>query len=757
MFRSTIMRGVSASAITLALSSLALAQQSLPTIDVGANQSRSAPVGQGGAGGQTRSRNSQGQPSSKTALGGRLTGYNAPGPAAASKTDIPILQTPSAIQVVPRQTMDDRQAITVQDALTTNVSSVVLSGHQFYDRFIIRGFDNDRNTYRNGLRQYSLTNLETSNLQSIEVLKGPAAMLYGRVEPGGIINLVPKRPLFDEQYASIQEQVGSFGLTRTTVDATGPLNEERSLAYRFNGAYLNTQSHRDFIQRENVFVAPTISWRPHERFRINVDAEYQNVGFTADSWTAIPAIGRRPANVPIYRNYTDPTLTLAKPNRQERRFIGYDATLDINDDWKVTNRFGYWNVNFSETDPFAGSFNEATGELSRFIWYLPYGNREALAVNLDLQGKFETGPFKHRVLAGWDYFDSIHRSRSHCCDAPILNPINIWHPVYFGAGFAQLNSLTNYSYYLLKENWKGVYGQDQISFMDDKVHILFGGRYDWANYGDGNGASELAAGTAFKAVPAEAFSPRLGIVIQPAPWLSFYSNYSQSFGTSNGLTQNNAALPPQKARQFEGGIKSELFNGRLTATIAYYAITKTNILASVPGTTFVRPVGEAESNGLEFDVTGRIDDNWSVIANYSYTNARVTKDGQISLYGATDGVAATIGNRLPNVPFHAGNLWLKYNADGDFKGLSLAGGVNVIGERKGDVENTYELPVYALLNAMASYRLEPPSLPWVKRLTAQVNVNNILDTIHYTSANNGRLSITPGAPRAVMVSLRAEF
>jgi iron complex outermembrane receptor protein len=737
MFRPSLLRGASAGALTLVfLPFVSMAQEALPTIDIGSSRPARAASASGRA--------------EKNALGGRLTGYNVVGPVASTKTDIPILQTPMAIQVVPRQTMDDRQAITVQDAVSSNVSSVLPSGHTFYDRFIIRGFDIGQNTYRNGLRQYLLTNLETANLQTIEVVKGPAAMLYGRIEPGGLINLVPKRPSFDENYVSVQQQIGSFDLKRTTVDVTGPLNAEKTLAYRFNGVYLDRGSHRDFIERENVFLAPTLSFRPNDSITLNIDGEYQNVGFTTDTWTGIPAIGRSPANVPIYRNYTDPTLTLAKPNRLERRFIGYDITVKLADDWKVTNRFSYLDADFAENDPFAGDFDTTDGSVSRYIWY-SNRNQRTVSANLDLQGKFDTGPFEHRVLLGGDFHDNLHVSSSHCCDAPALERINIWYPNYYGLGWAQLNALRINSYSRLEENWKGIYGQDQISFLEDKVHILLGGRYDSATYGSASGPTAYHAVLRMNPIPVSAFSPRVGVVIQPLPWLSFYGNYTRSVGSNNGRLASGEAFPPQHGTQFEGGVKAELLDGALTATFAYFDITKTNILAAVPGTIYQRAVGEAQSNGVELDVTGRIDENWSVIANYSHTNARVTKDN------AADGGPGTTGNRLPTVPFNSGNLWVKYEADGALRGLTLAGGVNAIGERKGDVENTYELPAYALLNAMLAYRFQPAELPWVRNLTLQVNVNNILDTTHYVSGHNGRLSITPGAPRAVLVSLRAEF
>ncbi|MGI8568534.1 MAG: TonB-dependent siderophore receptor [Methylocella sp.] len=206
----------------------------LPTVEVTAEESSGTGSSTAGAG-----------------LGGRFTGYTVDleTPAVAGKDNTPILQAPFSIQVVPREVLDDQQAISVIDAVTYNVSSVQPGADNFYDGFTIRGFDVRASTYRNDLRDPFITHLETANLQSIEVLKGPAAMLFGRLEPGGIVNLVVKRPL-DVPYYSIQEQAGSFGLTRTTVDATGPLTDDKTWLYRLNLDYSHTNSFRNFVTNQ---------------------------------------------------------------------------------------------------------------------------------------------------------------------------------------------------------------------------------------------------------------------------------------------------------------------------------------------------------------------------------------------------------------------------------------------------------------------------------------------------------------------------
>jgi iron complex outermembrane receptor protein len=332
-------------------------------------------------------------------LGERFTGYSPDlnKPAAASKSNIPLIQAPYSIQVVPREVMDDQQASSLRDALLNNVSSVAV-GYQFYNQFIIRGFDVGANIYRDNLRQIAVTNFETANLQAIEVLKGPAAMLFGRIEPGGLVDLVTKRPLLVFYY-SVQEQAGSYGLTRTTIDVTGPLTEDKTLAYRFNGAYLHSDSFVNFVNNQNVVVAPTIGYQPIEQFRLNISAEYQNTFFIDTGDLGVVAIGNRPANIPISRYLMDPAVTLAHPNRQERGFIGYDWTFDISNNWSLTNRFGYSTADYNQALTDVSSVDQAIGDATRTLWYT-FQNREIVSANLDLNGRLETGPLKHQILIG---------------------------------------------------------------------------------------------------------------------------------------------------------------------------------------------------------------------------------------------------------------------------------------------------------------------------------------------------------------------
>lgn len=767
-----LLRGVSAGALSFALvSSTVMAQQSLPTIEVGGHRPArplsSAQRGPAGTATPTRADAlSTPELPRSLQLGGRLTGYSVAGPVASTKTNIPILQTPYSVQIVTRQTMDDRQAIDIKDVLTTSVSGVSL-GYQFYDNFRIRGFDAGSAFFRNGLRQAQSTNIETVNLQSIEVLKGPAAMLYGRVQPGGMVNLVPKRPL-PVPYYSLHQQGGSFGTARSTLDATGPLTEDKTLLYRANFSYFRTDTFRDFGNRETYMFAPTVTWKPTDRFTLNVDGEY-NAAYWVDDLgdVGVPALGRRPAPIPISRYLEEPNITTKFRNANERALFAYDWTFQFLDDWSVTNRFSYQNTDFRQRIPYAFDFDERTGQLSRALWIvggLRGGtfSRRNLSTNVDLKGKVVTGPFTHQLLAGFDYFD--FKNPAIGSDFFEISSINIYAPIYSPLNLVPFYAATNNFTALNKDKWTGLYVQDQISFWNDRIHILLGGRHDWAEGGRRSAYDEPFALTEFQRVVSynSPNSPMAGVLIQPLPWLSIYGNYTRSYGSSNVDNRTNKPLPPEIGVQYEGGVKAEFFDKRLVATFAYFDIFKKNIARPVPGRQFTRLAGEAESRGVEFDINGRIDDNWSVIANFSHMDVRFTKDDE-GLIGRTTTVGNDVysrylvGKRLAAVPRNQANLWLKYEADGDYRGLSVAGGVSYVDQRPGDDINTFVLPAYARVDGMASYNFKPTWLMAnVPNMTFQVNVRNLFGTTYYESSID-RFSIVPGAPRSFLASLRAEF
>ncbi len=660
------------------------------------------------------------------------TDYNRPNATTATKTDTPIMETPVSIQVVPRAVMDDQQAISVADAVK-NVSGVQPGGYTFYDNFILRGFDAGGSTFRNGLRHQSTTSLETANLDRIEVLKGPATVLFGRSEPGGLINLTTKRPL-EEAYYSIQQQFGSYDLYRTTIDATGPVLEDRSLLYRMNLAYKDNNTFQDFVSQESIFFAPSVTWRPTEKFETNLDIEYQHNEFVDVSDIGIPAIGNRPAPLPISRLLGDP----AAKNRQERILVGLNWTYAFTDDWKLTNRFQYNDAAYNQNTLWANYLDNDM--LYRGLWQADM-NRTTYATNLDLTGHFHTGIAEHNVLAGFDYYRFEADYSAFAGETPLVPPIDIFNPSYN----VNLSSLTRNDYNqfgTFPEQWYGVYFQDQITLWD-RLHILGGGRQDWAEIG--SSFSDVSLADAIETTTrTDYFSPRVGIVYQPWHWLSVYGNYVESLGSNNSGTPapGTGSLSPQTAQQWEAGIKTEFFDGKLNSTLAYFDLTKQNTVTRIQGEPFDRTIGEANSEGVELDVSGQLTENLSVIGSYAYTDAKITKD-----------FTGTEGNQLTSVPKNSGSLWAKYAFhDGVLNGLNFGSGIFARSERWAYIDNTAQMPGYVRWDASVSYSFKQLG----SKITTQLNVYNLLDKKYYDHANTN-LTIQPGMPLTFLGSVRVEF
>lgn len=680
----------------------------------------------------------------------------------ATKTDIPLMETPVSVQVVPKAVMEDQKTTRIKDALE-NVSGVrPQPSLGLGNGFIIRGFRNGL-VYRNGLLANSsgfLSEFDTANLESVEVLKGPASVLFGRSEPGGLINITTKRPL-DMPYYSLEQQFGSFDFYRTEWDATGPITGNKSLLYRFSGSYQKNNSFRDFISNDRVMVSPSLTWRPSDAMDFNVNVEGVNQHFQADF--GIPVIGKRPAPIPISRTFgdpNDPIDTLSKVH------LGTTLNYRFNEDWAVHHRFlaSYTHEDETFLNP-TPAFDDAlaldptTGILKRNVFF-EEDNAQVYSTNLDLTGKLRLGQSKHETLLGFDYYRSFtkyHIQGFFMTPNPSL-AINIFNPapsfgippsVFRDALRTVEDPTSNFS--VVRDQWYGVYFQDHITLWD-KLHILGGGRYDWIETGFASDGSFAAAKAALPSRKDQGFSPRVGILYQPWTWLGLYGHWTKSLGANNGKSATGKAFDPEKGEEFEAGVKTGLFDQRLLATMAYYHLRKLNILTrdfSTPDPFAFIAIGEARSQGVEFDMTGRMTDNLSVIASYTYTDAIVTKDN-----------SGLQGKRLTNVPRHSGSLWLKYDVNGYAaqEGWSFGVGGVGAGQREGDVPNTFQLPGFVRMDAFAAYKMKVGPT----RVTAQFNIRNLLDKRYFESTDPfsnvaPRLGVYPGAPLTAIGSIRVEF
>ena len=675
--------------------------------------------------------------------------YWVPNAFTGTKTDTPLMDTPMSVQVVPKAVLDDQQAIRLEDALK-NVSGVV-KGFGFgtlEDTFVIRGFENSTNNwgltqvYRDGVLSVGAL-FSTADVQRIEVLKGPAAMLYGRLEPGGLINVTTKRPRAEAGY-SIQQQFGSYDTYRTTIGATGALTQDGSLTYRLDFEYLNKNTFRDFTFNEQAFVSPKLTWKITNNTWVDLEYQYFDQETIID-W-GIPAVGNRPANIPINRYFGEPTDRF--PHQSQGGGIG--VTHKINDDWKVQAKYFKFNDQYAmksgENSP--GSLNEATGFLSR-TWYSAPHDFNSDYVTANVTGKFSIWAVEHTLLVGGDWFDSSFKE-----DGVFLSgangpaPINIYNPSYrngiFDTTGVPFNSFTK-----IDDKWFGFYLQDQAHFAEN-WHLLTGFRYDNAKSRSSFNADRSDPETASDSE----FSPRVGLLYQPIHWLSVYASFVDAFnGPVTGRTVDGSSLQPNRSRQYEAGLKTDWLDGKLTSSLVFYHLTKKNLLTAHSDPTlaargFVEQIGQAESRGIEFDIKGQIAENWDLIGSYALTDTEITKDKDDS------GGDGNQGHRLPGAPIHSGSLWAYHNfGEFAFPELSAGLGVFLVGQREGDRANSYQLPGYTRVDASLKYfkHLGPTNL------TVQFNILNLLDKQYYPSSRPNRVGITPGEPITFLGSVKLDF
>lgn len=687
--------------------------------------------------------------------------YTADHAVTATKTDTPLQETPVSVQVVPRAVIEDQKTPRLQEVLE-NVSGVRInqslgSGNSF----IIRGFTTLGSLYRNGLLATAPfgfpTEIDTANIESIEVLKGPAAVLFGRIQPGGLINVVTKRP-FSQLGGAIEQQFGSYNLYRTLWDVNAPITSDQSLSVRFSGAYHNAGSFRDFQFTERKVFNPSVTWRLTETTRITLDVEVLRQDFRTD--TGIPVIGNRPAPVPISRSYNDPNAPGSFSNKTH---VGFQLDHTFNESWRLTNRFlaSFLAAEdlFVTPAPTFGEALQADGRtLNRNIFGQTSHTRN-YATNLDLIGNITLAGIHHNVLFGFDYTRTVtdygifgnFDTPNPALAIDLFNPTYGIPPSLFQAARGEF---PDQAFLVARSQWYGLYAQDQITLWN-KLHILAGGRYDWSEVGLARGGSinEAEANLPVQSRTNRRFSPRIGLLYELTPWLAVYGNYVTSLGASNGITAEGQVVPPEIGKQREVGLKADLFDHRLNATLAFYHLTKNNVLTRdlASGDPFaVIPVGEQRSRGIELDLVGRVTEAVSLIGSYAYTDTRVTNDNS----GLQD-------HRLPNVPLHSGSLWVKYdfrNLSGPVKGVSLGFGPYIAGSRHGDIQNTFTLPGYVRLDGFAAYR-------WMigpVRAIAQLTVRNLLNQQYYENTDpelnaTPRNAVYPGAPLTFYGSLRLEY
>ncbi|WP_431018805.1 TonB-dependent siderophore receptor [Burkholderia cepacia] len=672
----------------------------------------------------------------------RAESYRAPKEAGVLRSDIPLLDTAQAVNIVPAQVLRDQRPRNLDDALG-NVSGITqgntLAGTQ--DTIMKRGFGGNRDgsVMQNGMPLVQGRAFNAA-VDSVEVLKGPTSLLYGLMDPGGVVNVVTKQPQL-VRYNAISLGASTFGHGKNggsaTFDSTGPVGDSR-LAYRLIVDQSNEQYWRNFGEYRQTFVAPSLAWYGRDT-QVVVSYQYRTFHSPFDRGTALDPRTNAPLDIPARRRLDEPFNNMDGESHLAQLSVDHQ----FNADWSAHLGYSYnretYDANQLRTtgvDPVKGTLsrsNDAThGSLSTDSYGIGYVN-----------GKLTLGGMRHDVQVG---FDTEYRRiyRKDMLRQAVKTPFSYVDPVY---GLLPPSSTVSAS-----DSDQTDTLHDASAFVQDTIHltdkwIVSGGlRYITYNQVAGRGRPF----TANTDLSGSKWLPRAGVVYKWTDTFSLYGSYSQSLKPSSSIAPMtgyiiDGATPPEEATAWEVGGKLDLPGG-MTGTLAFFNIDKKNVLVSqyndATKLTDWRTSGKARSRGIELDVSGRIGERVNVIASYAYIDAKTTED---PLYA---------GNQLWNVARHTASLAAVYDfgtlAGGD--DLRIGADVRYVGARPGDSANSFTLPSYVLADAFATYDTRIGK----QKLSFQLNVKNLFNRTYYPSSAN-RYFVAIGDARQVSLLTTLQF
>ena len=664
----------------------------------------------------------------------------------ATKMNIPLNEIPQGVGVANQALIQSQQDIYFADAVE-NISGVnrdVLLAGDVGNAITIRGLPLGifSNYYRDGFAFDGMVPSDSTDVDRVEILKGPASVLYGRATSSGIVNLITKEPL-PATHVTFTFQADRFGAARPTFDITGPIGGSDKLFYRLNAEVADTSSFRNYFHDRRYFLAPALTWKPQKATTIRFLIEYLHGSTTTDY--GIPALGDRPAPVSIGSYYGEPW----QYSHLQNELGSVDVSHNLSSRWIVRSRFRATLTDWNYLDTSLGYLLPDNQTFTRYDEQTAYPLR-LYDWQTDLTGIFKTGGIEHNFLVGFEYgFESVVQ-RGVFSDAP---PINLYNPVYFSQAMPSAAALAaNFfnpndpDYFPISGTTRlmthGGYLQDQISLLP-RLKVLAGVRfegftqkYDELDYGTHNRQSNVSA------------LPRIGISYQVLQPLSLYASWSRSFSPTLAAQfgPNGQPFVPEKGTQYEAGARTSELHGRLTSSVSLYRIRSSNLLVTNPGNPLASiQLGEVESKGVELDTSGRLLPGWNVTFAYAFNEATIVSD---PVY--------TIGNILQNAPRQGGSIWTVYEIQrGALRGLSFGGGIQARTYRYVDPSDDVLLPGYARLDATASYAFGP----WhsdQKRYRIAVNFQNLTNRLYYVSGNTPN-SIFPGSPVNAMMEFQVRY
>ena len=659
-------------------------------------------------------------------------GYQPLSSATATLTNMPLLDIPQVVNTVSDKVLEDQHATSLDEALY-NVANVVqtntLGGTQ--DAFTRRGFgaNRDGSIMTNGLRTVLPRSFNAATSR-VEVLKGPASTLYGILDPGGLINVVTKRP--ERAFSGdISATSSSFGGGTGQLDVTGPI-EGTQLAYRLVGEYQNEDYWRNFGKERSTFIAPSLTWFGDDA-TVNVSWSHRSYHTPFDRGTIFDLNTGHAVDVPRNERFDEPFNV----TNGDSDLAQVNAEYRLNSEWTARFDYGFSQDKYSDNQARVMAYDAKTGNLTRRVDATQGSTQRMHSTRADLQGNVVIGGFYNEILGGIAYenYDLLRTDMIHCKN---VKGFNIYNPVYGTLDKCTSVSASDSDQRIQQETY-ATYLQDAL-YLTDKWIAVAGVRYQYYTQYAGKGRP-FNVNTDSQD---EKLTPKFGMVYKLTPSVSLFGNVAQSFMPQSSIASYIGDLPPEESTAYEVGAKFDLFNG-VTSNITFFDIHKRNVLytETIGDETYAKTAGKVRSQGVEVDVAGSLTDNLNIIASYGYTNAKVIDDPDYA------------GKPLPNVPRHTGSLFLTYDFNNvyDSNTLTIGGGGHALSRRSGTNGADYYLPGYAVADVFAAYKMK---LQYP--VTLQVNVKNLFDKTYYTSSiASNNLGNQIGDPREVQFTVKMAF
>lgn len=674
----------------------------------------------------------------------------------ALRLSAPLIDTPMSVQVVSDDLIELQQVNDPQEALS-NVSGAVRSGSftGAGENFILRGFE-QKDLMKDGFRAGEASNAginstgptDMVNIERIEVLKGPTAVLFGRGEPGGMVNYVTRRPTFENSF-DVQQRAGSFDFYRTAVHGNWNALPDK-LALRFDAAYDRSDSFIDLVGSERYAAAPALLFNLAPSTTLLARAEF--VDDERDNNPGVPTVNGRPLKgIPYGRYFGEPGLTRFD-NQTWRGIVELDHHWNAMHHSRVSAHgrkaatSGAYFILFNFAGP---SFDPVTGDVSRSLAITDFDDENS-AVRIEHIVKFPLfggSPFAldNEFLLAFEHEnetdDRLRALGGH-------QPLNAFNPMYAGYQPLPLVPFPGFPINFTEQSAIDA-SSDSLLVLDrinlhERVYITAGARFEWF---DARQSVTYSPGVPFPTTAHEQdpyiVNPTVGVVVKPLSRLSLYANYTESanaFRSFELTTANGVPLEPEQGRQWETGVKGEFFEGHLTATAAAFHVRKSDVAGADPANPlFSINAGSERSQGFEFDLSAAPLPGWKLMTNYAFTDTRVTDDPS----------GATSGNRRYGVPEHSGGVFSTYELQyGRFTGFGFGGGLFYASEVEIDNGNVGKLPGYVQADALAYYAWE--------RWRFQLNAKNLLDKEYYFATGNG-INAQPAMSRTIVGTLEFAF